>query len=395
MNNGECLSDEQLKVFFTKKNFPSEERYYEEKKQLEELFYEGKRAYSEQQINQLILKKSSKNAVLAVITEHEQLIAIGLTPAHIFEMAATDGGSKNLGAYQALITWAIAIAPLELEFAKKPKEALVYALDVLGLGHEQAVKMLANIGGSKNLSAYQALIPWAIAIAPPELEFAKKPKEALVYALDVLGIDREQAVKMLATHGGSKKITAIMALVQKITMTCYRLVDIFPIPNQIVNTILQKGGVELLKNAISQFFKWRNDNDLSQELLTLLQEADLDEIDCSSLQSDFQSDVAMTLDDIFDDSKTINHNINAPNIAHNNKRKAPNSFSLAQNKRKLPVRKPEENHLYGDIHRNASSSYSPLHFFSPNISASSIGDDCNMGKISDEISMELDLLLPF
>lgn len=74
-------------------------RYNDEKIKLEQKKDKDQNhAYSEEQINRLILRYSSENTVAAVTCLHDDLIGYGLTPQNIYSMAAHDGGSKNLEA---------------------------------------------------------------------------------------------------------------------------------------------------------------------------------------------------------------------------------------------------------------------------------------------------------
>ncbi|MDF1646324.1 MAG: hypothetical protein P1U61_04990 [Legionellaceae bacterium] len=137
------LSDELIDQYCTKYKL-TRARYDEEKALLEQKKnQEGQQAYSEEQINRLILKVSSKKTVSSVLSLHAELIGEGLTPVDIFKIAAHGGGSKNLLAYieqtEALREQGLSWQSLNLEVA-------------------DVIRLLSHHGGSKKLKALMYLM---------------------------------------------------------------------------------------------------------------------------------------------------------------------------------------------------------------------------------------------
>ncbi len=56
----------------------------------------GLQAYTEKDIQRLILRKSSKNTVAQVLAHHDTLIALGCNVIDILKIACHDGGGKNI-----------------------------------------------------------------------------------------------------------------------------------------------------------------------------------------------------------------------------------------------------------------------------------------------------------
>ena len=212
--NWDCLSEEELQEFFKKTNFPDEARYRDEKIRLEALSYQGKQAYTNKQINQLILRKSSKNTVLAVLNNHDEFVnELELTPQNIFDMAANHGGSKNLQEFKNLVAWGAEIARLEGKTRRTQQEALAYALETLNLSIDGAIKVLAHDGGAKNLAALKDLIVWGAEIARLEGKTLCTQQEALAYALKTLNLSIDGAIKVLGNNGGAKNLAALKDLI--------------------------------------------------------------------------------------------------------------------------------------------------------------------------------------
>lgn len=174
-----------------------------EKQWLRELLYQGQCAYTEQQMDDILSKSRSTKNLRLFISYYHKFIAWSLTPSHIFILISHGIGDSCCASFEELLNWAKRVAPL----GSTIKEALDYTLDGLQMDLDQAVNLAGSINGGSKLDAYRALIPWAIAIAPPALAFNQyKPKEALAYALTVLGINNRQVLQILANRGGTKSL---------------------------------------------------------------------------------------------------------------------------------------------------------------------------------------------
>src|SRR5437763_1623582 len=132
----------------------------------------------------------------------------GFTPEHLVRVLANHGGSKNLAALQALLQILLDETGQEflVEIDGIPQTSLSL-LQKAGFTPEQLVRVLANIGGSKNLAALQALLQVFPGVSGQEFLVGMDgiPQTSLSL-LQESGFTPEQLVSVLAHGGGSKTI---------------------------------------------------------------------------------------------------------------------------------------------------------------------------------------------
>ena len=198
--------------------------YYDEKEKLAlKKDTNGTQAYSEEQINKLIFRQSSRNTIMAVIELHDKLI-LDLSPAFIYQIAAHYGGSQNLKAFitetqnlrnqgQTWETLDISIDDVVRILShlggSKNLKAFITATqnlrnqkqtwETLGLSIKDVVHILSNHGGSKNLDAFII-----------ETQNLKNQKQTW----ETLGISIKDVVRILSNHGGSKNLEAFITTTQ-------------------------------------------------------------------------------------------------------------------------------------------------------------------------------------
>lgn len=132
--------------------------------------------YTQEQADRLIIRPSSKNNVIALVKEHNDLIAL-LTPdsmshSELIRVAARDGGGNNLSALKEL-----------------------YAnLKAKGLSSEQIVRMASNNGGSQNLKAVTENMA----------------------ALQELGCSSVNVVRFVSFNGGAKNLINMIAQLKQL-----------------------------------------------------------------------------------------------------------------------------------------------------------------------------------
>jgi len=198
--------------------------YYDEKEKLAlKKDTNGTQAYSEEQINKLIFRQSSRNTIMAVIELHDKLI-LDLSPAFIYQIAAHYGGSQNLKAFitetqnlrnqgQTWETLDISIDDVVRILShlggSKNLKAFITATqnlrnqkqtwETLGLSIKDVVHILSRDGGSKNLKAF---------ITATQSLINKKQ------TWETLGLSIDDVVRIISTHGGSKNLDAFITTTQ-------------------------------------------------------------------------------------------------------------------------------------------------------------------------------------
>ncbi|MFZ3067516.1 MAG: hypothetical protein WA253_05150, partial [Gammaproteobacteria bacterium] len=120
--------------------------------------------YTEEQIDRIVFRPSSKNTIKKLLELHDDLIK-HFSCTQLAKIAAHNGGSKNLEAVKNCFD----------------------ALRVLGFEATSIEKMVAHIGGSKNLEAVKSCFD----------------------ALRALGFEAISIEKMVAHDGGSKNLEAV------------------------------------------------------------------------------------------------------------------------------------------------------------------------------------------
>ncbi|RUR13352.1 hypothetical protein [Legionella sp. km772] len=174
------LSDVQIAAYCSKLNL-TRARFLAEKGNLEKKKdSQGNSAYSEEQINRLIFRKSSKKTIQTLLNCHDDLIKSGLTPQQIYQLAAHNGGSNNLKAY---IEQTQALQAQNLSWSS------------LSLKVNDVLCLLAHNGGSRNLKAY-----------------IKQTQALKAHNLSgtVFGLNVKEVLHILAKDGGSQALDTLL-----------------------------------------------------------------------------------------------------------------------------------------------------------------------------------------
>ena len=130
-----------------------------------------KKGYSEQQINQIILRKYPQNSVETLIELHDNLFKVLQTNdvqdihSQLIKISKNNGGGASLKAVRDNLA----------------------ALKVLGFTADQVIRMVAHIGGANNLKAVRDNLA----------------------ALEKLGFTADQVIRMVAHDGGAKNLQAV------------------------------------------------------------------------------------------------------------------------------------------------------------------------------------------
>jgi hypothetical protein len=165
--------------------------YYDEKEKLaSKRDALGLRAYSDEQINNLIFRKFSKRTVSAVIEYHDQLVDAGLAPYLIYKIALNKSGRKNLKMF------------LKITQQLSDQGLTWYGLYV---HMEDIARILARHGGSKNLDAF----------ITSQLTDQKQ-------FWDSHGVHARDLIRILSYDGGVKSLKVLMTATQdlnKINLT--------------------------------------------------------------------------------------------------------------------------------------------------------------------------------
>ncbi|MFI4919168.1 MAG: hypothetical protein ACHP65_06405 [Legionellales bacterium] len=142
------------------------------------------------------------------LTQLTVLIKAGFSSDQLVSVLAHIGGSKNLGALQALLL------PInnQGQCILEPRTQLTLLTEA-GFSSDKLVSVLAHIGGSKNLEALQALLLPVNNQEQYILDANHEPRSQLTLLIEA-GFSSDKLVSVLGHDGGSKNLAALQALLQ-------------------------------------------------------------------------------------------------------------------------------------------------------------------------------------
>lgn len=184
----------------------------------------GRQAYTEKQINRLIVRSDA--VVSAVLVNHNDLISCGYTPTQIYNMAERRDGDRNI------------------EYCK----ALTPSRDI-DLEKTEIVRILSNTGGAKNLQTY--------------IEHMQTLRDMGV-TWDELGLDKSDLVRILSHGTGAKNFQTYIKHMQTLRRAGVTWAALGLDKSDVVRILSHDGGsknldafVQQMKNLLLKGQTWQ------------------------------------------------------------------------------------------------------------------------------------------
>ncbi|RUR13353.1 hypothetical protein [Legionella sp. km772] len=233
------LSDAEIDAYCRKFNL-TRTRFLAEKGNLEQKKNsKGNSAYSEEQINRLIFRKSSKNTIATLLDLHDDLIKNELTPQQIYQLAAHDGGSKNL---KTFIEQSQALQVNNQNWAS------------LELNVGSVLRLLAHPGGSRNLKAYSEQIQ---ALQAQNLSWAS------------LNLKVEDVLRFLVHGGNANKLKAYIKHTQTLQAQKKSWASLDLQVEEVLRILANDGGSQALDTLLRSFNRLHHLGFTTRQLVTL------------------------------------------------------------------------------------------------------------------------------